>query len=184
MLAITDTAGLRRRGSILVPLDIAKEVTILDPKAVRLYRNRFQELCLRIHGGEEHSKVNAVRAFPLSDPDHFISFHCEKGDPIGMIGSAEDLDAHSKGVLDEGLARAYFMPKIVEIRDIKEEFGSQRWEVQTDRGPRAVEIRHREDLRSLPGRRVIIRDVDGSRFEIPDYGVLDSRSRTLLEAQI
>jgi len=33
----------------------------------------------------------------------------------------------------------------------------------------------------LPGRRLLLRDVDGNRYEIPNYRALDARSLDLLE---
>jgi len=68
------------------------------------------------------------------------------------------------------------------IQDIKEEFGIVTWDVQTDRGPRRYIVRGlRDNVHEQSDFRLMVTDVDGNRFEIPDYTVLDARSRAKLE---
>jgi hypothetical protein len=57
-------------------------------------------------------------------------------------------------------------------------------EVETDKGQREFETRYKEDIRKLPGGRVIIKDADGNRYEIKDYMKLDKRSVSLIDSEI
>lgn len=166
-------------------LSVKEEINILDSKKIQLYRDKFNTLKLRIEGeAKEYSEVRPLAAFPLSDTEHYISLTTEDGKEIGIIQNPGELDPESQKVLAEELAKVYFLPRILKINKIKEEYGVTRWEVETDRGPRAFDVRSRHDVRLLGGRRVIIKDVDGNRFEIPDYGKLDPKSMSLLDSEI
>lgn len=83
------------------------------------------------------------------------------------------------------LERNYFTPRIVQVNAIEVNYHVPKWDVQTDRGPRIFEIRStRRDILILSGGRILIRDADGNRYEIPDYHRLDPVSQALIETQI
>ncbi len=100
---------------------------------------------------------------------------------IGIIKDIQKMDPQSRKIAEEALEMMYFIPKITQINRIKSERGSYKWTVETDRGEREFDIRHREDIRVIESNRVIVKDVDGNRFEIPNYSRLDSHSRSMLE---
>jgi len=188
-------------------LSIETEINFLDPKKITILSDSFNALKLQIDGAGEYSDVKAVRIFPLSAPWHFISLKGISGldkeeaekqkdevnrpsygktraprqKEIGVIRDMRELDKKSRKILDSELEMSYFTPKITLINKIKSDFGSYKWTVETDKGPRTFEVRYREDVRMIPPHRVIIRDVDGNRYEITDYSRLDSSSRTMLE---
>ena len=189
-------------------MSIETEINFLDPKKITISRDNFNALKLKIDKAEEYSEVKAVRIFPLSSLWQFISLkgvsgsdreEAEKqngeekpgrphGKPraprtkeIGIIRDMRELDKKSQKILTSELEVNYFTPKITRINKIKSDFGSYTWTVETDKGPRTFEVRYREDVHIVPPNRVLIRDVDGNRYEIPDYSRLDSSSRTMLE---
>ena len=87
--------------------------------------------------------------------------------------------------VEEELERAYFSPHIQRIVNVTVANRVPRWEVETDRGPRAFEIySSRRDIRHLGGGRVLVQDADGNRYEIPDYRLLEPASRALVEEMI
>ena len=64
---------------------------------------------------------------------------------------------------------------------MREEFGATYWTVETDRGRREFVVRHmRDNAHYLSATRLLITDVDGNRFEVPDMSKLDSESYDLL----
>jgi hypothetical protein len=176
----------------------------LAPKA-EANQNKFYR---PLDGEDEYSEVKIIRIFPISDPWHFICFKgieigAEKGSEetkcdadsshkelkprpkeIGIIRDVRQLEVQSRRFLEQELEMIYFTPKITCINRIKSERGIHQWDVETDRGSRILEIRHRENLRIIPPGRVIIKDVDGNRFEIPDYRKLNAKSRSLLEKHL
>ena len=121
------------------------------------------------HGTEEKQKEE-VSKFDMPRPKE-----------IGIVQDIQKMDPQSRKVAEEELEMMYFIPKITRINRIKSERGSYKWIVETDRGEREFDIRHREDIRMLESNRVIVKDIDGNRFEIPNYSRLDPRSRSMLE---
>lgn len=55
----------------------------------------------------------------------------------------------------------------------------------TDRGDRIFDVQSRNtDIHLLDGGRILIRDADNNRYEIPDYRKLSKKSYNLLEGEI
>ena len=170
------------------PYSIEDELNILDPKKVRIYKDEFNRLKLEIEGDGEYPEVRATMGFPLTNSDHFVSFievkDGKKDKEIGIIEDVRKLDSKSRKVLRSELKRAYFMPRITKINRLKETHGTMKFDVETDKGQREFETRYKEDIRKLPGGRVIIKDADGNRYEIKDYMKLDKRSVNLIDSEI
>ena len=104
-----------------------------------------------------------------------------RAEEIGVIKDIQKMDSQSQKIIEEELEIMYFTPRIIRIHRIKSERGSYKWVVETDKGEREFDIRHREDIRVIESNRVVVKDVDGNRFEIPNYNRLDSRSKSMLE---
>ncbi|MDP6779089.1 MAG: DUF1854 domain-containing protein [Candidatus Latescibacteria bacterium] len=165
------------------PYKLEQELNLLDPKSVKLYLNDFEDLILEIDGSAR--EVVPFRAFPLTGVDQFIALRNTDEEEIGMIRDMADLDADSRRALHAELERAYFTPRITQVNAVEENFHVPKWDVETDRGPRVFEIRSsRSDVRVMASGRILFRDADGNRYEIPDYRRLDPISRSLVETQV
>jgi hypothetical protein len=156
---------------------------ILTPERVRLRRDQFRRLCLLVDGQQEFTDVRAAAAFPMSSRANFVGFLGERGREVALIRDPERLDRESRALLEEEIARVYFTPRITHIYRIDETFGASRWEVETDRGFTIFEVADREQIRTLADGRILIQDVDGTRFEIPDPGALDLASQAMLDSE-
>lgn len=171
-----------------MPHNIEEELNILDPKAIQIRKNQFNKLTLKIKDGQEYDEIRAVMAFPLTDPDSYVSLFeakdGKKGKEIGIIEDINKLDPESKKVLKEELKKEYFMPQITKIYSMTENHGVMKFDVQTDKGRRVFETRHKEDIRRISKNRIIIRDSDGNRYEIRDQTKLDPRSMNLIDTEI
>ena len=184
-------AGIR--GEQMATYDITEELNILDPKRVKLYKDEFNMLKLEVKGNGNGDKgkcsaVEAVMGFPLTYSDHFISFvevkDGKKDKEVGMIEDLKKLDAQSRKVLKTELKRAYFMPRIKKINTMKETHGLMKFNVETNKGQREFETKYKEDIRRMPGGRVIIKDSDGNRYEIKDYQKLDDKSIHFISSEL
>ena len=165
--------------------DLQEELDFLDSKDVRIYLDEFEDLTLETGDGSVYQSLTAVRAFPLTSPDRFITIKNEDGSEIGTIGDISNLGPESRSTLLEVLDRSYFIPMIETVIGIEARFNVPEWSVETDRGPRTFEIRSsRRDIRILNDGKILIRDADGNRFLIPDYRRLEPKSRALVESQI
>ncbi|HZO88014.1 MAG TPA: DUF1854 domain-containing protein [Chthonomonadaceae bacterium] len=160
-----------------LPTDPATfELRIFDPKRIRLFRVAG---VTRLTWENERSwtKVSVARAFPLSDPDHYMGFLDGAGKDIGLIVDPGQLDPDSRRVMEEELDKRYFVPVVERVLSVKEEFGTVYWRVETDRGEKELIVRNmRDNIQELSASRIILTDVDGNRFEFPDINKLDSRS--------
>ena len=160
-----------------------EDVRLLDPKKVKLFRNEFNELSLE-YEGRRYDNISVLKAFPLSASTCYIALIDSEDREIGMIEEIHLLPDKSRRVLEEELSRRYVIPKIVRVLEVDEIFGMPIWRVVTDRGERTIELKSRHDAKLLPSGRVIIRDMDGNRYEIPNFWEMDPRSRGLIETEL
>ena len=162
-----------------------EELTMLDAVSLRLWIDDYEDLVIADRGGGAPRRVTAKRCFPVSHRDRWILLRDEHREEIGLIENMADLPRESRDALETELRRTYILPAITRIHDISERHGVPAWAVDTDRGPRTLEISSgRRDIRLVADGHVLIRDADGNHYEIPDYGRLDAASRALLETQI
>ena len=156
------------------------ELRILEAKQMRVFRHTGITR-LTLNNERSWRKVSVARAFPLSDPDHYLGFLDGSGKDVGMLHDPAALDPESKKTVDEELEKRYFVPIVEKAISVKEEFGTVYWTLDTDRGQREVIVRNmRDNLQELSPIRVIITDVDGNRFEFQDITKLDAKSYGLI----
>ena len=136
-------------------------------------------------GEESYARIRVVRSFPFTDPGRFISIRTadEKSREIGMIRDlASDVDEETRSMLEEQLNLRYFTPVITKIRDIKDEYGHAYFDVETTEGPCKFVIHmNSSSVVHLTDTRLLITDLDGNRFEIPDYTVFSARELKKLD---
>jgi catechol 2,3-dioxygenase-like lactoylglutathione lyase family enzyme len=125
-----------------------------------------------------------MRAFPMSDPEHFVALLDGDGNEVELIQDLALLPSRPRELLLGELEKSYFLPELVRVLEITDDFGIQRWEVETDRGPRVFEVRGREDLRWVHPGHLLVRDVDGNRYEVKRFEDLDSTSRLKIEGYL
>lgn len=127
--------------------------------------------------GEEYDRVNFYRAFPFTDPDRYISVResDEKAKEIGIVDDLNTLDEKTAEMIRAQLALRYFMPIITKINDIKDRYGFSYFDVVTDKGACKFTIRNNGGaVVHLSETRLLISDLDGNRFEIPDITKLSA----------
>ncbi len=162
---------------------LTQELTLLDPDRTRIYRDEFTDLILDYEG--EQQPVTAHRAFPLTATGQFIVLKSVEGVEIGAIRDIARLNKDSRNILEADLERSYFAPVILQINHLEENFHIPKWDVETDHGHRIFEVRsRRRDIRIMSDARILLKDADGNRYEIPDYRMLDPVSRAFVETLI
>ena len=158
-------------------------VRVLDPASVRLFRTAPSDTTVRatIDGDRSWREVRVARAFPLSAPDRYIGLRDGNDKDIGIFETLVGLDAESRRVIEEELKRRYFTPQITKVVTVSEEFGVVTWDVETTKGPRRFLVRNMKDNSYTLGlNRVMMTDVDGNRYEIPDAASLGPKAATIL----
>ena len=154
----------------------------VDVKNIRLFREPPWILRLTIEGDRSYLKVKVVRAAPLSYTDRYISFLDSKDEEICMVDEMRDLDEETCRLVGEELDRRYLTSVVEQVDSVRNEFGTSYWDVRTNRGKREFVVQNvAENAQWLGDRRLLLLDVDGNRFEIPDLEALDKQSLAFVE---
>ncbi|MGE3820041.1 MAG: DUF1854 domain-containing protein [Isosphaeraceae bacterium] len=148
---------------------------------IELSRDVWGRLILETSDGERLVGVEPVRAFPITDPDHWIAFVDVDGREVFGLGTIEGLSETTRTLLQEELALREFVPVIRRIVRVSGDTIPSEWEVQTDRGPSVFTLDNDEDVRRLSDHRVLITDSRKLRYQVLDLRALDTASRRALE---
>lgn len=156
---------------------------MIEPKTIELFYEPAGTLRMVVNDDRCYPGVKIFQAWPLSQPGRFIAFQDAKGDEITMIDSLEALPSASKAVAEEEMRRRYLTSRVETILGIRTEFGVTYWHVLTDRGERDFVVQSlSESCVWLSHDHILIIDVDGNRFEIPDRQTMEEGSRRWLES--
>jgi ATP-binding cassette subfamily B protein len=161
----------------------------LAPDEVELREGAFASLEVVFPDGKLERGVFAVRCFPATNPDDFVSLRTWDRDGKEMeIGIVRDLGRWSvrhQELLRAALARRYLMRPILELNGIKLEHGYLRFDVGTDQGPACFTMRwNQNQAQDFGARGKVLLDVEDNRFLVPDVEALRPRERELLQRYI
>jgi hypothetical protein len=155
----------------------------VDPGKIRLFKEPEWILRMTIDGDRSYLRVKVVRAAPLTQPDRYFCILDIKDEAICMVENMDQLEEASRPFVFEELDRRYLTAEIQSIVSLQNEYGVSYWDVNTDRGRREFVAKSvSENAQWLGDSRLMIFDVDGNRFEVPDKEKLDKRSLGLLES--
>ncbi|MDI9636791.1 DUF1854 domain-containing protein [Kamptonema cortianum] len=131
-------------------------------------------------------EVTPVWASPLSYPDQYMAFIDGKGKEIALFKNPEaELPPDVWDLAKKELRQRYLNGTIHKVLETKTEYGSTYWTVITDRGRREFVTQSlNENAQWLKPNYLLIIDVDGNRFEIPDINALDEQSRKWLHTTV
>ncbi len=143
--------------------------------------------------GEEEffERVVIRRSFPVTAPDEFLSVREPdtrkkgRGAEIGMIRDIKIFDAATESLLRAELELRYFTPEIKKINSIKDKFGYSYWEVETTAGNVSMVLNNPyNNVRVLEDGRIIVSDMDGNCFLIPNPKKLDRASYRFIDVYL
>ena len=144
--------------------------------------NGFPVLTL-VENGEKNRVgiVEVKRAFPFESLDEYLVLEDEKGTDRGLIRRLSERSEEEQRILNKALAVRYFMPQITAVEKVNDRFGFSYFKVDTTAGK--LEFSVRDPYRSIVvlGKRMILTDADGNRFEIPDVDALPKKDRRKIE---
>ncbi len=163
----------------MAPDTLSSQPAADSPRA--LYRDAFARLVMIDAAGQEHVGVEVIRAFPISEPEHWISICDADGHEILALDDTRELSEEIRTVLLDELGKREFVPVIRRIVKVWNHTDPQEWHVVTDRGPTSFCVGSDEDIRRIEPRQVLIVDGHGIRYLIPDTQQLDSHSRRILD---
>jgi len=160
----------------------------LDMENALFTRSAGGLISLQIKDGEFFERVVPFRCFPVTNPDEFISIRepdtkkMGRGKEIGMIRRLDQFDAGTVELINSELDKRYFMPRILKIHGVKEQFGYSYWDTDTSAGKITFIMTNPfSNIRILEDGRVFINDIDGNNFQIDNPKALDPQSYKKIE---
>ena len=126
--------------------------------------------------------VRVRECFPWSAPGKHISLRDEDEEEVALVEDPATLGARSRRALESALAEAGFVIEVVRVVAIEEEVEIRQWTVETRDGQRHFQTHLDDWPRVLPMGGLLIRDVGGDLYRLPDPARLDRKSRELLWA--
>ena len=135
--------------------------------------------------GEKFTELELHRLFPVPGLRRYIALVDKDGEAIAVIRNIDELLPESKKVIEDCLNEYYMIPRIKRFIEMSEKFAIWMWTAETDRGVCTFEIRnHLTAVKPLYDGRVLIKDANDNRYEIPDIKKLDKKSLKMLNPKI
>lgn len=166
------------------------KLNYINPSDLFFYLSDGGLLCLKFKG-EETGRVAVVRMFPFQYEEEYIALRCEnysrhdKENEIGILRSLAELSQGQAQLVREELEKRYFIPDILNVCDVKEEFGNTTWRTDTTAGKREFTVTDMgTNVRHLGNNRIMLTDVYGNRYYIPDITKADDKTLKVLEIWI
>ncbi|MFO0865783.1 MAG: DUF1854 domain-containing protein [Gemmataceae bacterium] len=150
----------------------------------RLHYDPFGRFVLTMPDGLTHVGVEAVRSFPATDPNRFVSIVDAEGREVAWVDDLASLPADLRRTLEAELTRRHFLPSIERILQVKGQIQPTEWDVETDHGPVRFTLNSDEDVRRMPNGWIVIADAQGVRYAVRNLDALDPASRRWLDNYI
>lgn len=155
----------------------------IDHDMARFTRKDITLVDVELFDGRKFENLEPRRLFPLSGLEKYITLLDEEGVEKAIIRDMRNLPPADREIVESCLREYYLIPKVSKINDCKEKYGVLSIDVETDRGHAIIEIRNiLHGLKLLYGTRVLLRDSNDNRYEIPDLTQLDKHSRQLIDS--
>ncbi len=153
----------------------------IEGPEVRLTENDKIFVDAEFYTGEKFHELELRRMFPITGLTKYIALMDSEGNEIAVIRDINDLMPESREVVENCLREYYMIPRITKFIKMSEKFKIWMWTAETDKGICTFEIRnHLTAIKPLYDGRVLIKDANDNRYEIPDVNVLDKHSKKLI----
>jgi len=128
-------------------------------------------------GVEDKGRVQLMKMRPFSDEDGYISVRDMDAKEYGIVYAIADLPADQQKMLRDELALRYFTPSVIDITDIKEEYGYTFIKADTSAGKREFVMRDlSNNIIFLSQTKALLVDTDGNRYLVPELKNLNDKA--------
>ncbi len=157
----------------------------LQPGDATLRNGPRDSLTVELPDGESFAGVFAVRCFPASAPNDFISLRMWDRDgneqEIGILRQLDDWSPEVQQLIDAALSRRYLLRTITGIDAMQLEYGYLIIKARSDQGPVSFTMRwSQSQVQDFGESGKILLDLEDNRFIVPDVNALPRRERELL----
>lgn len=169
---------------------MSEKIEYIAPGMITFSENE-SGLIMASVSGEIPQRVAVMRMFPFDYEEEYLSVRYEnysrndKEAEIGIIRRLSDFDSQQTDVVRKELQRRYFIPDITKVDEVKDEFGHTMWKTQTTAGAREFTVTDMSsNVFNLGNNKIMLVDVYGNRYYIPDITKLDDKTMKVLEIWI
>ena len=132
--------------------------------------------------GENKGRVKLIRAYPYSLADEYICVHTLDDVEIGIVKDLKELDATSYKNAAQALENRYYCPTVTAVKSVKERMGHFYFETIIDGKEKSFTVRDiTRNMRFSQKDTLLIFDMDGNRYVIPEFEKIEAKSKRLLE---
>jgi hypothetical protein len=156
------------------------ETTQPDP-SFQLRIDPFGRLVYVDATGQECVDAVPVRAYPITDPGHWVVICDAEGRELRCIEDLSTLPVALRDILENELAQRAFVPQIRRVILVSSYLEPAEWEVETDRGNTRFVLKTEDDVRRLGPHSAMIQDSQGIRYLVPDTRQLDPYGRRAVD---
>jgi hypothetical protein len=161
----------------------------LTPEDTHVFEGTYSLLHCQLGDGTLCRAVYAVMMFPVSHPDRFISLrYTDSEDRVQEIGVIEDLNAFpedAQRLVRTSLQKQCYEKEILEIHEIREQYGFLFFYVRTNEGWKKFVTPWRSDrAEDYSENGKVLLDAYDNRYIIPDVTALPPADRRRLTSYI
>ena len=153
----------------------------IDGNEIRITVNDKIFCDVEFFSGEKFYNLEPRRLFPVSGLSEYITFLDDKGEEQFILRKLDNMAPDQKELLLNCLEEYYRIPKITRLISRSEKHRIWLWNVETDKGEYTFEIiNHIQSMKMFYDKRILIKDGNDNRYEIPHIYELDKRSQKLI----
>ena len=154
----------------------------IDNDMARFPRKDIALVDVELYDGRFFENLEPRRLFPTTGLEKYITLLDSAGVEKAIIRDLNTLPPNERKIIEDCLNEYYLVPMITRIIDCREKYGVLNIQAETDRGETLIEIRNvLNGIKLVYGIRVLLRDHNDNRYEIPDLRQLDKASRAMIE---
>ena len=131
---------------------------------------------------DKETPVWLRRCFPWTAPAKFVSLRDREEEEVALVRDLDELEPDSRRVLEASLAEAGFVLEVTGVAKVEDEIEIRTFHVQTKQGARRFQTLRDEWPRPMPDGGILLKDVAGDLYLVPDPKRLDGKSRERLWA--
>lgn len=170
-------------------IDLQVDLGIIDINKAEFYATQGGFVGFK-YNGEDYKHIVLRRIMPIEQPLNYISVADHENKEIGILKSVEDLTEAQRIIVITELDNRYYSPEVMEVTNVQDKLGYVYMEMrlknkQNTEYTKSCAIKDvSRNIRMLSPISVIIFDVDGNRYIIPDVSKLNRTSRRKLDAYL
>lgn len=153
----------------------------IDGNEIRITVNDKIFCDVEFFTGEKFYNLEPRRLFPVTGLSEYITFLDENGEEQFILRKLDNMAPDQRELLLNCLEEYYRIPKITRLISRSEKHRIWLWNVETDKGEYTFEIiNHIQSMKMFYDKRILIKDGNDNRYEIPNIYEMDKRSQKLI----